>query len=60
MIDGKFTKSQDDVGRSLAAGRRKKARKRVKNGEGERGPRTSGWTPLPNRREIGTISGCGT
>jgi len=34
---GKFTKSQDDVGRSLAADRRRKARTRVKKGEGDRG-----------------------
>ncbi len=34
---GKFTKSQDDVGRSLAADRRKKAKKTAKKGEGDRG-----------------------
>ena len=34
---GKFTKSQDDVGKSLAADRRKKAKKTVKKGEGDRG-----------------------
>ena len=34
---GKFSKSQDDVGRSLAADRRKKAKKIVKKGEGDRG-----------------------
>jgi hypothetical protein len=34
---GKFTKSQDDVGRSLAADRRKKAKKVAKKGEGDRG-----------------------
>jgi hypothetical protein len=34
---GKFTKSQDNVGRSLAADRRKKAKKKVKKGEGDRG-----------------------
>ena len=34
---GKFTKSQDDVGKSLAADRRKKAKKMVKKGEGDRG-----------------------
>jgi hypothetical protein len=36
---GKFTKSQDDVGRSLAADRRKKAKRVAKRGEGDRGDR---------------------
>ena len=36
---GKFTKSQDDVGRSLAADRRTKAKHKVKSGEGDRGDR---------------------
>jgi hypothetical protein len=36
---GKFTKSQDDVGRSLAADRRKRAKTKVKSGEGDRGDR---------------------
>ena len=36
---GKFTKSQDDVGRSLAADRRKRAKRVVKSGEGDRGDR---------------------
>ena len=34
---GKFTKSQDDVGRSLAADRRRKAKKVAKKGERDRG-----------------------
>ena len=34
---GKFTKSQDDVGKSLTADRRKKAKRTVKKGEGDRG-----------------------
>lgn len=34
---GKFTKSQDNVSRSLAADRRKKAKKTAKKGEGDRG-----------------------
>ncbi len=34
---GKFTKSQDNVGRSLAADRRKKAKTVAKKGEGDRG-----------------------
>jgi hypothetical protein len=34
---GRFTKSQDNVGRSLAADRRKKAKKVAKKGEGDRG-----------------------
>ena len=34
---GKFTKSQDDVGRSLTADRRKKAKMVAKKGEGDRG-----------------------
>jgi len=38
---GKFTKSQDDVGRSLAADRRKRAKRAVKKGEGDRGDRRS-------------------
>jgi len=36
---GKFTKSQDDVGRSLAADRRRHAKRKVKSGEGDRGDR---------------------
>ena len=36
---GKFTKSQDDVGRSLASDRRRKARSLAKKGEGDRGDR---------------------
>jgi len=36
---GKFTKSQDQVGRSLAADRRKRAKTKVKSGEGDRGDR---------------------
>jgi hypothetical protein len=38
---GKFTMSQDDVGRSLAADRRKRAKRAVKKGEGDRGDRRS-------------------
>jgi len=34
---GKFTKSQANVGRSLAADRRRKAKRKVKRGEGDRG-----------------------
>jgi hypothetical protein len=34
---GKFTKSQDDVGRSLATDRRQRAKRDVKSGEGDRG-----------------------
>ena len=34
---GKFTKSQDDLGRSLASDRRKKAKKVANKGEGDRG-----------------------
>jgi hypothetical protein len=34
---GKFTRSQDDVGRSLAADRRKRAKRVVRSGEGDRG-----------------------
>jgi len=37
--DGKFTKSQDDVGRSLSVDRRKHAKTKVKSGEGDRGDR---------------------
>ena len=36
---GKFTKSQDEVGRSLAGDRRKHAKIKVKSGEGDRGDR---------------------
>jgi hypothetical protein len=36
---GKFTKSQDDVGRALAADRRQRAKTTVKSGEGDRGDR---------------------
>ena len=35
--NGRFTKSQDNVGRSLTADRRKKAKRTVKQGEGDRG-----------------------
>lgn len=35
--NGKFTKSQDDAGRSLAADRRQHAKKTVKSGDGDRG-----------------------
>ena len=38
---GKFTKSQDDVGRSLSADRRKKAKTVAKKGEGDRGDQNS-------------------
>ena len=38
---GKFTKSQDDVGRSLATDRRKRAKRVIKKGEGDRGDRRS-------------------
>ena len=34
---GKFTKSQDNVGRSLAADRRKRAKRTGGKGEGDRG-----------------------
>jgi hypothetical protein len=34
---GKFTSQQVDVGRSLAADRRSKAKKTVKKGDGDRG-----------------------
>jgi hypothetical protein len=34
---GKFTKSQDTVGHSLVADRRKKAKRVAKKGEGDRG-----------------------
>ena len=34
---GKFTDSQDDVGRSLATDRRQRAQREVKSGEGDRG-----------------------
>jgi len=33
---GKFTKSQDDVSRSLASDRRQHAKRKVKSGEGDR------------------------
>jgi hypothetical protein len=36
---GRFTKSQDDVGRSLSADRRRKANTVSKKGEGDRGDR---------------------
>ena len=36
---GKFTQSQDDVGRSLAADRRQHAKRVVKSGEGDRADR---------------------
>ena len=34
---GRFTKQQVNVGRSLAADRRSKAKRKVKKGEGDRG-----------------------
>jgi hypothetical protein len=45
---GKFTRSQDDVGRSLAADRRKKAKKVAKKGEGDRGDQK------PRKRKSGS------
>jgi hypothetical protein len=36
---GTFTKSQDDVGRSLTSDRRQHAKAQVKSGEGDRGDR---------------------
>ena len=36
---GKFTKSQDEVGRSLTSDRRQRAKTEVKSGEGDRGDR---------------------
>ena len=36
---GKFTKSQDNVGRSLSVDGRKRAKTKVKGGEGDRGDR---------------------
>jgi hypothetical protein len=36
---GKFTRSQDDVGRSLKADRRARAKRAVKSGDGDRGDR---------------------
>jgi hypothetical protein len=36
---GKFTKSQEDVGRSLTSDRRQHAKAQVKSGEGDRGDR---------------------
>jgi len=36
---GKFTKSRDEVGRSLAGDRRKHAKTKVRSGEGDRGDR---------------------
>ena len=36
---GKFTGSQDNVGRSLAADRRSKAKTAARKGEGDRGDR---------------------
>ena len=39
--EGKF-KESDDVGRSLAADRRTKAKTQVKSGQGDRGDRKSG------------------
>ena len=38
--NGKFTRSQDDVGRSLPADRRKKAKTPARKGEGDRGDRS--------------------
>ena len=36
---GQFTESQDDVSRSLAQDQKKKAKTRVKSGQGDRGDR---------------------
>jgi hypothetical protein len=46
---GKFTKSQEDVGRSLTSDRRQHAKAQVKSGEGDRGDRLGG-SFLPNDR----------
>ena len=36
---GRFTDSQDDVGRSLAQDQKRKAKTKVKSGQGDRGDR---------------------
>jgi hypothetical protein len=51
---GKFTKSQDRVGRSLSADRRKGAKRVVKKGEGDRGDRKR--TARPARKKASLIS----
>ena len=40
--EGRFTKSQDDVGRSLSQDRKKAAKKTVKKGQGDRGDQRRG------------------
>jgi hypothetical protein len=52
---GKFTKSQDDVGRSLSVDRRKQARTKVKSGEGDRGDRNR----MPNRETMPHVENVG-
>jgi hypothetical protein len=45
---GKFTSRQTDVGRSLSADRRSKAKTIVKKGEGDRGDRRSDKPKRPH------------
>jgi hypothetical protein len=47
---GRFTKSQDDVGRSLAADRRTKAKKVTKSGQGDRGDQRRRKTTARKKR----------
>jgi hypothetical protein len=49
---GKFTKSQDEVGRSLSADRRKRAKKVAKKGEGDRGDRRRGKVKRKTKKSV--------
>ena len=54
---GKFTTSQDDVGRSLAADRRKKAKTIAKKGEGDRGDQKPGKPKKKKKSLLGRLFG---
>jgi hypothetical protein len=49
---GKFTTSQDDVGRSLAADRRTKAKRIAKKGEGDRGDQRPGKARKKKKKSL--------
>jgi hypothetical protein len=54
---GKFTKSQDNVGRSLAADRRKKAKTVAKKGEGDRGDQKPSKAKRKKKSLLGRLFG---
>jgi len=49
---GKFTKSQDEIGSSLAVDRRKHAKTKVRSGEGDHGDLMPRQAPMPKHQNI--------